>query len=201
MPGKVWDEITYPFPNFNGCTVEVWEWISNFIPHFYEYVITYPCSMLVTEATAVYPMNDVHYSWFIVVWNRSILPITCNHQEITSPTAWCKTAITPVRYQWSYCFLALSHRHINKTKHNKAVFIFHGMLQTLEYKETGLWYQPEHFCDVTWTSWRLKSPASGLYVRQRIFRPTTKKTPKIHITVLLWWKSTGQRWIPFTKGR
>ena len=30
---KMWDEITYPSPNFNGCTVEVWEWISNFIPH------------------------------------------------------------------------------------------------------------------------------------------------------------------------
>ena len=29
MSSKVWDEITYPFPNFNGCTVEVWEWISN----------------------------------------------------------------------------------------------------------------------------------------------------------------------------
>ena len=27
-------EITYPFPNFNGRTVEAWEWISNFIPHF-----------------------------------------------------------------------------------------------------------------------------------------------------------------------
>ena len=26
-------EITYPFPNFNSCTIEVWEWISNFIPH------------------------------------------------------------------------------------------------------------------------------------------------------------------------
>ena len=25
---KVWDETTYPFPNFNGCPVEVWEWIS-----------------------------------------------------------------------------------------------------------------------------------------------------------------------------
>ena len=24
--------ITYPFPNFNGETVEVWEWISSFIP-------------------------------------------------------------------------------------------------------------------------------------------------------------------------
>ena len=31
---KVWDEIIYSFSNFNGCTVEVWEWISNFIPHF-----------------------------------------------------------------------------------------------------------------------------------------------------------------------
>ena len=34
MPNRVWDEITFPFPNFNGSTVEVWEWISNFIPHF-----------------------------------------------------------------------------------------------------------------------------------------------------------------------
>ena len=31
---KVWNEITYPFPNFNSATVEVWERISNFIPHF-----------------------------------------------------------------------------------------------------------------------------------------------------------------------
>ena len=33
MASRVWDEITYPFPNFNGVTVEVCEWISNFIPH------------------------------------------------------------------------------------------------------------------------------------------------------------------------
>ena len=30
---QTWDEITCPFPNFNGCTVEVWEWISYFILH------------------------------------------------------------------------------------------------------------------------------------------------------------------------
>ena len=30
MPGKMWDEIIYPFSNFNSFTVEVWEWISNF---------------------------------------------------------------------------------------------------------------------------------------------------------------------------
>ena len=42
MPNNVWDEITYPFPNLNGCTVEVWEWIGIFIPHFIMDVITYP---------------------------------------------------------------------------------------------------------------------------------------------------------------
>ena len=40
---KVWDEVTYPFPNSNGFTVEVWEWISHFIAHSILNVITYPC--------------------------------------------------------------------------------------------------------------------------------------------------------------
>ena len=39
---EVWSEITYPFPNFSGATVEVWEWISNFISHLMMDVITYP---------------------------------------------------------------------------------------------------------------------------------------------------------------
>ena len=32
MSSKMWEEITYPFLNFIGATVEVYEWISNFIP-------------------------------------------------------------------------------------------------------------------------------------------------------------------------
>ena len=35
---KVWDEITYQFPNFSG---DVWEWVSNL--HFTGHVIAYPC--------------------------------------------------------------------------------------------------------------------------------------------------------------
>ena len=35
MPIKVWDEITYPFPNFNGWTMRVAEWVSNYIPWMY----------------------------------------------------------------------------------------------------------------------------------------------------------------------
>ena len=34
LPGKVWGEITYLFLNFSGCTVEVYEWITNFIHIF-----------------------------------------------------------------------------------------------------------------------------------------------------------------------
>ena len=44
MPRNVWDEITYPFPNFNSCTVEVREWTSNLILHLIMDVTTYPCS-------------------------------------------------------------------------------------------------------------------------------------------------------------
>ena len=36
---KMWEEITYLYPNFNS----VWEWISNFIQHFIGHGITYPC--------------------------------------------------------------------------------------------------------------------------------------------------------------
>ena len=43
MPIKLWDEITYPFPNFNGATVEVWEWISTVMLHFIMDLITCPC--------------------------------------------------------------------------------------------------------------------------------------------------------------
>ena len=36
---KLWDEIIYSFSNFYGCTIEFWEWISNFNPHVPGHVI------------------------------------------------------------------------------------------------------------------------------------------------------------------
>ena len=41
MPSRVWDKITCPFPNSNDAAVEIWKWISNFIPTKMD-VITYP---------------------------------------------------------------------------------------------------------------------------------------------------------------
>ena len=43
MPSKLWDGIIHLFPNFNGCTVESYEWRSNHIPHCMMDVITPPC--------------------------------------------------------------------------------------------------------------------------------------------------------------
>ena len=41
-PNGLWGEIGYPFPNFNGETIEFWEWISNSILHFILDVFAYP---------------------------------------------------------------------------------------------------------------------------------------------------------------
>ena len=41
---KVWDEMTYPFPNFNGSRWSLWMDKSfHFIPHFTGHLITSPC--------------------------------------------------------------------------------------------------------------------------------------------------------------
>ena len=49
---EIWNGIIYPFPNFNGAIVKVWEWIRNFIPHLIGSIITYPClwTMLIKGA-------------------------------------------------------------------------------------------------------------------------------------------------------
>ena len=36
-------DIAYLLSNFIGAIVEVWEWRSNFLPHFIGHVIVYPC--------------------------------------------------------------------------------------------------------------------------------------------------------------
>ena len=41
MPSKLWNEITYPFLNFNGYIIEVYKWINSLIIRFIMDVITY----------------------------------------------------------------------------------------------------------------------------------------------------------------
>ena len=60
MGCKMGDEITYPFPNFKGCSDEVWDWISNFITTIYNW-----CYHL---SIAGYKLTDVNK---MVSWGRS----------------------------------------------------------------------------------------------------------------------------------
>ena len=70
----MWDEITHPFPNFNGATVEVWEWISNFIPHFTGHVIIHPCQDLI-QSMLVKWVHDGTHQWHCL-WNSiAICPV------------------------------------------------------------------------------------------------------------------------------
>ena len=64
----MYDEITYPFPNFNSCTIEVWEWISNFIPHFTGYVITQK-QISVKFQTKYEHFNSGKSTWKFCLWN------------------------------------------------------------------------------------------------------------------------------------
>ena len=48
MASKAWNEIIYPSLDFNGTAVEVWERISNFIPHFTGRVIIYYVSFKIS---------------------------------------------------------------------------------------------------------------------------------------------------------
>ena len=68
MPSKLWYPITYPFPNFNGATVEVWEWTSNLIPHSIMDVISYPCwnlilSILIKKGPFSQPGHYLNQWW------------------------------------------------------------------------------------------------------------------------------------------
>ena len=65
MPSKVWGEITYPFPNLNGSTVEFWEWVGNFTPH---------CIMDVI-IVAILGLKIIHVS----KWAPGILRVTSSY--------------------------------------------------------------------------------------------------------------------------
>ena len=39
---EILSEIAYPFPNFNGWTVDVWKWISHYTQDFIMDIIAYP---------------------------------------------------------------------------------------------------------------------------------------------------------------
>ena len=100
------DRFIYWYPTFNICTVEVWEWISNFIPHRMMNVITYShwdlsrsklkMLLLITLRSKLNHLNKMS-SWFVhfcILNNGDILstfhtfPFKNMHFKISS-MKWC----------------------------------------------------------------------------------------------------------------
>ena len=78
----MWHEITYSFPNYNGATVEVWEWTNNFIPHFRMDVITYPVVILGTHEKPHVPISQAcHWSLYINQAESTLANSSCLSQQ------------------------------------------------------------------------------------------------------------------------
>ena len=91
------DEVIYPFPNFNGCTVDIGELINNLNHHFTGHAINYPCwgydpCNLVT--VAVYDTSIVHWT----VWLFSVLNLTNSYNlaKSTAPDILCLLFLTRI---------------------------------------------------------------------------------------------------------
>ena len=65
------------FPNCNGTTVNVWEWISNFISHLLVDVITYPCWKYISPILIKGP--DISPHTRLYMWNGSCESIWLLH--------------------------------------------------------------------------------------------------------------------------
>ena len=89
----MWDEITYPFPNFIGCTVEVWEWISNFISTLYngcDYLSMLGLKLIRVSKRGPRSMDvETHQSWLAPSWkvNSFFSGGTIRHYWYLSPLA------------------------------------------------------------------------------------------------------------------
>ena len=88
MHYKMWDEILLILSlNFNGFTVEVCEWISNFFPHDTMHVITYPCKRGHINLTGTWRFNSsiaiIHASVNRGISDLDNILSSVRHQAIT----------------------------------------------------------------------------------------------------------------------
>ena len=132
MASIVWYVFTYPFPNFNGFNVEVYEWMSNCIPHFLTDVIIYSCSDVHTYT--VYPKKYAHgfcFAVFCCGYTLTDFPISTRltslalGQSNDCPSASKATLMNMDKY-FMWIHYERLHNH-NKAKHNKSVCIFLGI--------------------------------------------------------------------------
>ena len=173
-----WDEITYSFSNVNGCIIEVWEWISNFIPHFIMDIITYPCWDWSNNMLA--KSDPGHHC-------ACRCSGTQQHQAISMYYIDCKGFPRSPGER----FTDLLQNTILKVPHSKP---------SLNHWDAESYFLHNITMTSLWARLRLKSPASGLFTQ-----PFIRAQIKVNIKAPRHWplcgEFTGDRWIPRTNGQ
>ena len=166
MLDKVWGEISYPFPNFNGATVEVWEWLSNLYPTLHN-----GCndlSMLISKAIHVSEraMRSLfgdkdqvksHIKAFVFHTLQFISSLICWYLIEFSYVVCVLQHVERFVIRWFrwWYHLRVWNRLFNICLLGKPINAnsTHWRL----YEDELFEYLQTHFNDVTWTSWLLKS--------------------------------------------
>ena len=119
MSSKVWEEIIYIFPNWNGSTLQVWEWINNFMPHFIMDVISYPCWYWNILRKGTHVIIDVVYTK-----KGLIALITFITYKLANVMVWCCKRINI--FSILFCYVSISFLSVEDVnRHVKAKAIFH----------------------------------------------------------------------------
>ena len=125
MTSKVPDKITYLLPIiyiiFQRCTIAVWEWISNFIPHFTMDVFPF-CNYVALIYTIVFNMRAFSISLiYVFLWNKySINSLVVHygfqytsHLRKKSSVLWCHAIKRDNWLKISYPEVRFIYTHIN----------------------------------------------------------------------------------------
>ena len=116
---KLWNEITYPFPHFNGWTVEVWAWISNFIPRFTGHVIIYVAVIILVKVDPTYYNRTIRYTvkaFFLLLSQLSPVKFIIDFRVTLMPlhgicVGECPTKKTTTKLQDSHTPSMPTHTH------------------------------------------------------------------------------------------
>ena len=136
----MWEEITYPFANFNGATVEIWEWISNSIPHYQACDYLYMLGLKLNHVIKGQPRKSIWSMTAQTVAIGGIGPMTA-HEGANCNSGWILKTQRP---SWRQCALpnwfAINDiqfktdflpNHVHNTNHTKWVFIMHTNVDSL----------------------------------------------------------------------
>ena len=132
-------------------------------------------------------------------------------QNDTTPGPWFNIKISSNQYRKSHCgdktIIRSSYLHngISYTGKTTSLYWIRAQYFLLNLHK-GLWAPnlstlfPHITVTSWWAWWRLKSPASRLFT-QPFIQAQIKENIKAQWHWSLWWKFTGDWWIPRTKGQ